>query len=266
MYFAYGSNIDRAQMMRRCPASGCAGEAWLDGWRLVFAGWSVTRRGPVATLVQDPAASTPGLLFRMHLKDSRTLDRCEGAAYRRHRVHVDAGGRRRRAFTYIMGDQPLGVPPIAYVGQIVAASLRERLPVEHLLPWLEQSLIDNDVTSLRNMDAAELLAHMRGTRRERVRQKNLNKSSRLQMRLWNYERTERESDYMRGRKSELTEMIAEDPAQARQELIVQLVASGGNISATARALGISRRSTHRYVEQLGLGHDVSRLRAERRSA
>ncbi|MDY0002073.1 MAG: gamma-glutamylcyclotransferase family protein [Polyangia bacterium] len=36
LYFAYGSNLDQAQMRRRCPTAAPIGPATLDGWRLAF--------------------------------------------------------------------------------------------------------------------------------------------------------------------------------------------------------------------------------------
>ena len=39
-YFAYGSNLDAAQMRARCPSAKLLGAAILDGYRLGFAGQS----------------------------------------------------------------------------------------------------------------------------------------------------------------------------------------------------------------------------------
>ena len=65
LYFAYGSNLDGAQMRRRCPTSAPAGPATLDGWRLAFGGHSRTWGGPVATLVKDPDEWVDGLLYAL---------------------------------------------------------------------------------------------------------------------------------------------------------------------------------------------------------
>ena len=36
LYAAYGSNMDPAQMLRRCPSSPHTGTGWIRGWRLTF--------------------------------------------------------------------------------------------------------------------------------------------------------------------------------------------------------------------------------------
>ena len=38
LYAAYGSNLDPAQMLVRCPHSPQRGTGWLEGWRLTFGG------------------------------------------------------------------------------------------------------------------------------------------------------------------------------------------------------------------------------------
>ena len=52
-YFAYGSNLDAAQMRARCPSAKLLGAAILDGYRLGFAGQSAAWGGGVATVVRD---------------------------------------------------------------------------------------------------------------------------------------------------------------------------------------------------------------------
>ncbi len=105
LYFAYGSNLDPAQMRRRCPTSAPVGPATLDGWRLAFGGHSRTWGGPVATLVEDPDDRVAGVIYAVPAAEMAKLDRCEGhpSCYRRHLLAVtDDEGRRRRAHVYIL--------------------------------------------------------------------------------------------------------------------------------------------------------------------
>ena len=37
-YFAYGSNLNKEQMTKRTPFASSVGQAYIDGWRLVFRG------------------------------------------------------------------------------------------------------------------------------------------------------------------------------------------------------------------------------------
>ena len=75
LYAAYGSNMDPAQMLQRCPASPHTGTGWIPGWRLTFGaeehGWD----GALATLVGDALTLLPtkrmlyaiGAFFLSHL-------------------------------------------------------------------------------------------------------------------------------------------------------------------------------------------------------
>ena len=53
LYAAYGSNMDPAQMLRRCPHSPLAGTGWILGWRLTFGAEDFGWEGALATLVPD---------------------------------------------------------------------------------------------------------------------------------------------------------------------------------------------------------------------
>ena len=57
-YFAYGSNMSRPQMQRRCPGAQSAGRCVLPDWRLV-----ITVRGSANIRFQEGAA-THGVLWR----------------------------------------------------------------------------------------------------------------------------------------------------------------------------------------------------------
>src|SRR5262245_21968890 len=71
-YFAYGSNMDAAQMRERCPAVVAKGICHLFGYRFI-----INRRG-VATVVRDETADVLGLLWLVTPDDEAVLDRYEG--------------------------------------------------------------------------------------------------------------------------------------------------------------------------------------------
>ena len=54
LYAAYGSNMDPAQMLQRCPPSPVAGTGWLAGWRLTFGGEDLGWEGALATGRRGP--------------------------------------------------------------------------------------------------------------------------------------------------------------------------------------------------------------------
>ncbi len=119
-YFAFGSNLDAAQMRRRCPTAAAVGPARLTGWALAFAGHSATWGGGVATVVRAPGASVSGLLWRLPRDELSRLDAYEGypRAYERRRLLVSALSGRRRAYVYLKPDALLSAPAAAYVDQI----------------------------------------------------------------------------------------------------------------------------------------------------
>ncbi len=119
LYFAYGSNLDGAQMRRRCPSARLVGAAILDGYRLGFAGQSAAWGGAVATVVRDRQGRVPGLVWALSAEDLERLDRCEGhpRSYQRRRLLVDTGeARRRRVYVYVKEDAEHAVPTEAYFG------------------------------------------------------------------------------------------------------------------------------------------------------
>lgn len=127
LYFAYGSNLDAAQMRRRCPSCAPAGPATLDGWRLAFGGHSRTWGGPVATLVKDAAERVDGLLYGIAPEELAVLDRFEGHPFcyrRKLLVITDDGGRRRRAHVYVLPVAEEAQPAPDYLGVLRRAYKR----------------------------------------------------------------------------------------------------------------------------------------------
>lgn len=76
--FAYGSNLDEAQMARRCPSAVATFPAVLDGHRIAFQGYSSGWGGGVATIVPDALSDVSGMIYLVTPQDLRRLDRYEG--------------------------------------------------------------------------------------------------------------------------------------------------------------------------------------------
>ena len=121
LYFAYGSNLDSAQMCRRCPDARLVGVARLCSHRLGFAGYSPAWRGGVATVLRDSGGQVPGLVWALSGEDLERLDRFEGHpfAYVRKRLLVEfEDGARHHAFVYVKRDTESTRPGAAYLGVI----------------------------------------------------------------------------------------------------------------------------------------------------
>ena len=80
LYFAYGSNLSKAQMLERCPASQPVEPFLLTQFRLEFVGEGTQRWGPggVATIIPSPVQAVPGALYRVNAEDEAALDGFEG--------------------------------------------------------------------------------------------------------------------------------------------------------------------------------------------
>jgi gamma-glutamylcyclotransferase len=73
-YFAYGSNLNIAQMKERCPGHRIIGQAILADYQFIF-----TSRG-YASIVPKPYEQVPGVVYWISHADEKTLDRNEGVA------------------------------------------------------------------------------------------------------------------------------------------------------------------------------------------
>ncbi|MGE3175578.1 MAG: gamma-glutamylcyclotransferase family protein [Planctomycetota bacterium] len=84
LYFAYGSNMDPAQMLGRCPGSRLVGIGCLRDHRLVFNRKGSYRPGAVASVVPAAASTVYGVLWHMAPGEIAVMDRIEDpSAYRR---------------------------------------------------------------------------------------------------------------------------------------------------------------------------------------
>ncbi|HXQ50910.1 MAG TPA: gamma-glutamylcyclotransferase family protein [Stellaceae bacterium] len=122
LYVAYGSNMCRIQMAKRCPAARPLGVASLPGRRFLI------NRPGFATLVAAPAARAYGLIWRLGVEDERSLDGYEGVAdgdYRKEAVILPEHG---AALIYIAADATPGTPRPAYLEAVLAAAAAAGLP------------------------------------------------------------------------------------------------------------------------------------------
>jgi gamma-glutamylcyclotransferase (GGCT)/AIG2-like uncharacterized protein YtfP len=89
-YFAYGSNLSRQQMLKRCPQAKALQSAVLPNYKLVFSGWSREWRGGVATIQSSHGDRVTGGIYEISEQDLSRLDKYEGypAEYTRTRVTV----------------------------------------------------------------------------------------------------------------------------------------------------------------------------------
>ncbi|MCC7364586.1 MAG: gamma-glutamylcyclotransferase [Dehalococcoidia bacterium] len=138
-YFAYGSNMDAAQMARRCPGAVAEGPAVLPGWQLVFDTPSKTRGGLAANVVPASGHETHGVLWRVTAEHLEALDRAEGVRigrYCREQVTVRGVAGDLLAVVYLsVAPVEPGEPPAAYLEQLLAGARAHGLPPAYI-EWL----------------------------------------------------------------------------------------------------------------------------------
>lgn len=129
LHFAYGSNMSRALMRRRCPTARELGRARLPGWRFV-----VTRDG-YASIEPAPGAVVEGVLWRLGPRDLAALNAYESidsGLYRRVRLPVVFAGRRVPALVYRARERRRGRPKPGYQESIIAAARDWNLPRDYV--------------------------------------------------------------------------------------------------------------------------------------
>ena len=135
-YFSYGSNMDLAQMVERCPGSVVIGRATLPDHEFRIAA------GGYGTVVPSPGAVVHGILWNLPEEDEAALDVYEDLAngfYRKVARDVRAGGAPQPAMMYIAADPTPGRSVPGYQEKIVAAAIRHGFPapyVDQLKAWV----------------------------------------------------------------------------------------------------------------------------------
>lgn len=118
-YFAYGSNMSRAAMRRRCPDARALGSARLEGYRFFVGldGWG--------SVEPKRGACVHGVLWRLTPRCLAALHGYEllhKGLYRVRHLPVRVGSRRLSAMVYLLRRRQPGRPKPGYVQAIAAAA------------------------------------------------------------------------------------------------------------------------------------------------
>ena len=127
-YFAYGSNLNKKQMLERCPDSKPRFVATLRNYKLVFVGWSRQWRGGVTSIKPFRGERVLGALYELSDRDLRRLDSYEGypGSYNRLKVTVfDEDGESVEAITYIKSEQAEEIQPSKEYLSIIQQGCRD---------------------------------------------------------------------------------------------------------------------------------------------
>ncbi|WP_293868426.1 gamma-glutamylcyclotransferase [uncultured Alsobacter sp.] len=129
LYFAYGSNMDRAAMRQRCPASRPVGVAKLPRHRFLI------NADGYATVARDPRGTVLGVVWDLALSDVTALDRYESIGtglYTKINQPVVLPGGAKRALIYVGRSARPGKPRPGYLEGVLAAARDWGLPDGYL--------------------------------------------------------------------------------------------------------------------------------------
>jgi gamma-glutamylcyclotransferase (GGCT)/AIG2-like uncharacterized protein YtfP len=140
LYFAYGSNMDQAAMLQRCPASKPVGIGRLMRHRFI-----IFDEG-YATVVRDPQRAVWGMVWDLALADVPALDRYESLStglYTKVIQPVVTAKGPRRAMVYVGRSAKPGMPLPGYMEGVIEAAQHASLPEDYirsLSVWLPKTL------------------------------------------------------------------------------------------------------------------------------
>jgi gamma-glutamylcyclotransferase (GGCT)/AIG2-like uncharacterized protein YtfP len=138
LYAAYGSNMDPAQMLLRCPHSPAQGTGWLEGWRLTFGGEDMGWDGALATVVEDAAERVFVMLYDVPEVDEKELDSWDGETlgfYRKLKVRVQTLDQDVLAWLYVLDSYEGGLPSARRRDGLVDSAIKAGAPADYV-DWL----------------------------------------------------------------------------------------------------------------------------------
>ncbi len=128
LYFAYGSNLNKLQMQRRCPESAPIAKVKLKGYELVF--------NRVADIVENEKGVVHGAVYHVSDRDVINLDIYEGYPRLYEKVNVeveDDEGSIYEVFAYVMVKKDRGEPNENYYNTIKQGFKDWNLPMKSLV-------------------------------------------------------------------------------------------------------------------------------------
>lgn len=152
LYFAYGSNMDVAQMEARCPGAEVVGMGVLADHMLCFPRHSVMRDCGVASIMPRLGRETLGVVYGLSADNIARLDAYEDFvaeraaelnSYTRVEIEVLVDGRPYVAQTYIAVPQDGAFRPnAAYLRHLLDGASMHGFPADylaHLQRWTESA-------------------------------------------------------------------------------------------------------------------------------
>jgi gamma-glutamylcyclotransferase (GGCT)/AIG2-like uncharacterized protein YtfP len=135
LYFAYGSNMEKTQMQKRCPSHKFISVARLEHYTLAFTRYSDRWGGGVADLLPERGKVVHGVLYDISPSDLQLLDQYTGYphCYLRGDVFLETASKERLpAMTYFAVRQGVLKPSKRYLDQILKGARAYHLPKDYI--------------------------------------------------------------------------------------------------------------------------------------
>ena len=132
LYIAYGADLNKERMERRCPTAKPIAVATLPGYRLVFQGRLNSAR---ANVIPENGQEVPVVIWELSARDERNLDVYKGIAEGNHvkeYMEVEVNGEVRQALIYTMEQSPYGTPTDRYLQTMAEGYKDFGLPIAAL--------------------------------------------------------------------------------------------------------------------------------------
>ncbi|HWQ40538.1 MAG TPA: gamma-glutamylcyclotransferase family protein [Desulfosporosinus sp.] len=139
-YFAYGADMNSAQIKQRCSSPKVLGIARLPGYKVEFYGYSALWDGAQETVVPDLQSEVWGVLYELQFHDCESLDTYQDArvngmgAYFHYPVDVITMDQETIASIIYKKDvlEEAKLPSTEYLDFIVQGAKEHGLPAEYI--------------------------------------------------------------------------------------------------------------------------------------
>lgn len=135
LYFAYGSNLNKHQMHKRCPSSRFITKGYLKNYGIYYGGecdsWDDMA---YATINRKKGGLVWGAIYEISVDDMRKLDVFEDVPkdYIRKLVTIHTGGAKHKAYAYIGHRIKVGKPSSRYKVTLLSGAKADHLPKSYI--------------------------------------------------------------------------------------------------------------------------------------
>ena len=118
LYIAYGSNMNKEQMKRRCPNAKPIGKAILENYKLEFRG--------VANVIECEGENVPIAVWEITDECENALDIYEGypRLYRKEYVEIEINNKKEKGMIYVM-NYGKGAAPNRYYFNVIKQGYKD---------------------------------------------------------------------------------------------------------------------------------------------